>query len=78
MFLDFAKALDKVDFGLTLKKLADLGVKGNIGRWIYCFLTNLFRKFETVDFRLENFIFLSEVVSSDQTLLQISVSSTTY
>lgn len=39
IYLDFAKAFDKVDFGITLNKLNSLGVSGNVGRWIYSFLT---------------------------------------
>lgn len=39
VYIDFAKAFDKVDFGVTLKKLSELGIKGNVGRWIHCFLT---------------------------------------
>ena len=40
IYLDFAKAFDKVDFGVTLKKLNDMGIKGKVGSWIYSFLTN--------------------------------------
>ena len=39
IYIDFAKAFDKVDFGITLKKLSDLGIKGHIGTWIFNFLT---------------------------------------
>ena len=40
VYIDFAKAFDKVDFGITLEKLSNLGIRGNIGRWIFSFLTN--------------------------------------
>ena len=39
IYLDFAKAFDKVDHGITLKKISDLGIKGCLGRWIHSFLT---------------------------------------
>ena len=39
IYLDFAKAFDKVDQGLLLHKLKALGVKGKMGRWIQKFLT---------------------------------------
>ena len=34
IYLDFAKAFDKVDHGLLLHKLKKVGVKGKMGRWI--------------------------------------------
>ena len=40
VYLDFAKALDKVDIGITLRKLKSLGIQGEIGRWLTDFLTN--------------------------------------
>ena len=40
VYLDFAKAFDKVDHGITLNKLKSLGIHGALGRWIYSFLTN--------------------------------------
>ena len=40
IYLDFAKAFDKVDFGVTLKKLNAMGIQGRIGHWVYSFLTN--------------------------------------
>ena len=40
VYLDFAKALDKVDIGITLCKLKSLGIQGEIGRWLSDFLTN--------------------------------------
>ena len=38
VFLDFAKAFDKVDHGLLVHKLKQMGVKGKLGRWIQNFL----------------------------------------
>ena len=40
MYLDFAKAFDKVDIGITLRKLKSLGIQGEIGRGLTDFLTN--------------------------------------
>ena len=40
VYLDFAKAFDKVDHGITLNKLASTGIYGNLGRWLFSFLTN--------------------------------------
>ena len=40
IYLDFSKAFDKCDYGILLKKLKSLGIKGRIGRWIYSFLTD--------------------------------------
>ena len=40
IYLDFSKAFDKVDFLITLRKIKLLGVTGNIGKWIYSFLTD--------------------------------------
>ena len=40
IYLDFAKAFDKVDHGITLQKLRQLGIRGRLGRWLMCFLTD--------------------------------------
>ena len=40
VYLDFAKAFDKVDLLITMKKLNDIGIKGKLGHWIHAFLTN--------------------------------------
>ena len=40
VYLDFSKAFDKVDIGITLHKLKSLGIQGEIGRWLTNFLTN--------------------------------------
>ena len=39
IYLDFAKAFDKVDFDIILKKLRSLGVRHKLGRWIHAFIT---------------------------------------
>ena len=38
IYLDFAKAYDKVDHGILLNKLKLLGITGSLGRWIMNFL----------------------------------------
>ena len=38
IYLDFAKAFDKVDFQILLNKLHCLGIGGKLGKWIYSFL----------------------------------------
>ena len=40
VYLDFAKAFDKVDHGILLHKVKDLGITGKLGQWFYHFLTN--------------------------------------
>ena len=40
IYLDFSKAFDKVDHGVLLHKLKDLGITGKLGIWIFQFLTN--------------------------------------
>jgi len=39
IYLDFAKAFDKVDHGILLHKLKYLGIEGNLGVWIHVFLS---------------------------------------
>ena len=46
VFLDFAKAFDKVDHGILLRKIKEHGIGGKIGKWIREFLKN--RKFRVV------------------------------
>ena len=38
LYLDFAKAYDKVDFGLLIQRLSDLGIRGKVLGWINAFL----------------------------------------
>ena len=40
IYLDFSKAFDKVDHGVSLHKLKDLGITGKLGIWFFQFLTN--------------------------------------
>ena len=40
VYLDFAKAFDKVDHYCLLQKLSDTGIGGKLGRWIHSFLTD--------------------------------------
>ena len=39
IYLDFSKAFDKVDIGVTLRKLKSIGISGKVGRWLQSFLT---------------------------------------
>ena len=38
IYLDFAKAFDKVDHGMICHKLRDLGIVGKLGEWLHDFL----------------------------------------
>ena len=40
VFLDFAKAFDKVNHNVLLEKIVKHKIKGNIGKWVKTFLTN--------------------------------------
>jgi len=40
IYLDFSKAFDKVDHGILLHKVRDMGISGKLGIWFYHFLTN--------------------------------------
>ncbi|KAK3884854.1 hypothetical protein Pcinc_010895 [Petrolisthes cinctipes] len=40
VYLDFSKAFDKVDHGVLLHKLRNLGISGQLGLWVSAFLTN--------------------------------------
>ena len=40
VYLDFAKAFDKVDYGILLSKLRSIGISGSLLRWLNSFLTN--------------------------------------
>ena len=41
IYLDFSKAFDKVDDGIVLHKLRDLGITGNMGVWLHRFLSDM-------------------------------------
>ena len=55
VYLDFAKAFDKVDHSILIKKLQNIGIGGNLLRWIKAFLSN--RKQEVVVNGFKSFIF---------------------
>jgi len=40
VYLDFSKAFDKVDHGILLHKIRDLGITGNLGIWLFHFLSD--------------------------------------
>ena len=40
IYLDFAKAFDRVDHSILLAKVKALGIEGQIGQWIGSFLLN--------------------------------------
>ena len=44
IYLDFAKAFDKVDHGILLAKLQAYGIKGKILNWLSAFLTTRYQK----------------------------------
>ena len=44
IYLDFAKAFDKVDHRVLLKKIRALGISGKLYKWIKSFLSNRFQK----------------------------------
>ena len=41
VYLDFSKSFDKVDHGILLHKLRDLGITGRLGLWFFHFLNNM-------------------------------------
>ena len=40
VYLDFSKAFDKVDHGILSHKVRTVGITGNIGIWLFHFLTD--------------------------------------
>ena len=40
VYLDFSKALDKVDHGILLHKVKEIGITGKLGQWLHHLLTN--------------------------------------
>ena len=40
IYLDFSNAFDKVDHGILLHKLRDLGITCRLGLWLFFFLNN--------------------------------------
>ena len=39
VYVDFAKAFDKVDINIAMNKIQALGINGRLAEWIHCFLT---------------------------------------
>lgn len=39
VYLDFAKIFDKVDHGILLHKVRQMGIAGRLGLWLHSFLT---------------------------------------
>ena len=39
VYLEFSKAFDKVDKGILCQKMKKMGIFGNLGNWIFNFLT---------------------------------------
>ena len=42
IYLDFSIAFDKVDHGVLLHKLRDMGIAGNLGIWFHSLLSNCY------------------------------------
>ena len=40
IYLDFAKAFDKVDHNILLHKVKAISIQGKLGTWIHSFLSN--------------------------------------
>ena len=40
VYIEFAKAFDKVDFNILLTKISQLGIGGKLERWLHSFLSN--------------------------------------
>lgn len=40
IYLDFTKAYDKVDIGILLHKVREMGITGKLGLWLHSFLTD--------------------------------------
>ena len=40
VYVDFAKAFDKVDINIVMKKIRTLGITGRLADWIHCFLVH--------------------------------------
>ena len=44
IYLDFAKAFDKLDFNIVLNKIKSMGIQGRVFDWIRSFLTDRFQQ----------------------------------
>ena len=40
IYLDFSKAFDKVNHGILMHKLRNMGITGNLGKWLLDFLSD--------------------------------------
>lgn len=40
IYLDFAKAFDKADYGIAAHRMKEIGIDGKLGIWLYSFLTD--------------------------------------
>ena len=61
IFLDFAKAFDKVDHEVLLRKLENLGITGKLHDWLSAFLTNRVQKVSVNGFHSHSILVLSGV-----------------
>ena len=61
VFLDFAKASDKVDHSTLLRRVKGLGITGNLGRWMHGFLTRRVQTIETDSHKSEEALVISAV-----------------
>ena len=61
VYLDFAKAYDKVDHGILLHKLKALGISGHIGRWLMNFHSGRMQEVLVKGRKSQVFIFVSGV-----------------
>ena len=61
VFLDFAKAFDKVDHGILLHKVKALGITGKLGVWIHAFLTGRLQAITVDGHRSEKAMVISGV-----------------
>ena len=57
IYLDFAKAFDKIDHGILLNKLKTIGINGEVDVWIHNFLSNR-----------EQFVIINGTISSEAQL----------
>ena len=61
VFLDFAKAFDKVDHGILLHKVKALSITGKLGVWIHAFLTGRLQAITVDGHRSEEAMVISGV-----------------
>ena len=61
IYLDFAKAHDKVDHEILLHKLKKLGITGHLGRWILNCLTKREQQVLVKGFKSKIFLLVSGV-----------------